>query len=171
MYIDIYLFSRSEWLGGAILDVFTKEPLDEKSELWSLPNVTITPHVSAVSFSGDVSRPNILFFSFFLNMLPRYLICWFIQTDFLIFITWEIFTFYSFYLQPFGIGIFFSLHHYLFMSWACINFIQILKYHHHHHVMPPAWISLTISRHFSLSFITSGRSSGLYPVSSHSCCM
>ena len=37
--------------------------------------------------------------------------------------------------------------------------------------MPLAWISLTLSRHFSLSFIASGRSSGLYPVSSHSCCM
>ena len=43
-------------------------------------------------------------------------------------------------------------------------------HHHHHHVMP-ARISLTLSRHFSLSFIASGRSSGLHPVSSHSCCM
>ena len=32
-------------------------------------------------------------------------------------------------------------------------------------------ISLTLSRHFSLSFIASGRSSGLLPVSSHSSCM
>ena len=37
--------------------------------------------------------------------------------------------------------------------------------------MPPARISLTLSRHFSLSFIASGRSSGLHPISSHSCCM
>ena len=43
--------------------------------------------------------------------------------------------------------------------------------HHHHHVVLLARISLTLSRHFSLSFITSGRSSGLHPVSSHSCCM
>ena len=43
--------------------------------------------------------------------------------------------------------------------------------HHHHHVVPLAWISLTLSRHFSLSFIASGRSSGLHPISSHSCCM
>ena len=42
---------------------------------------------------------------------------------------------------------------------------------HHHDVVPPARISLTLSRHFSLSFIASGRSSGLHPVSSHSCCM
>ena len=41
----------------------------------------------------------------------------------------------------------------------------------HHHVMPPARISLTLSRHFSLSFITSGRSSGLHPVFFHRCCM
>ena len=44
-------------------------------------------------------------------------------------------------------------------------------HHHHHHVVPPARISLTLTRHFSLSFIASGRSSGLHPVSSHSCCM
>ena len=37
--------------------------------------------------------------------------------------------------------------------------------------MLPAWISLTLSCHFSLSIIASGRSSGLHPVSSHSCCM
>ena len=46
-----------------------------------------------------------------------------------------------------------------------------LNDHHHHHVVPPAWISLTLSRHFSLSFIASGRSSGIHPVSSQSCCM
>ena len=45
------------------------------------------------------------------------------------------------------------------------------SHHHHHHVVPLARISLTLSRHFSLSFLASGRSSGLHPVSSHSCCM
>ena len=39
------------------------------------------------------------------------------------------------------------------------------------YIVPPARISLTPSRHFSLSFIAFGRSSGLHPVSSHSCCM
>ena len=43
-------------------------------------------------------------------------------------------------------------------------------YHHHHLVALSAWISLTLSRHLSLSFIASGRSSGLHPVSSQSCC-
>ena len=41
----------------------------------------------------------------------------------------------------------------------------------YHHVVLLARISLTLSHHFSQSFIASGRSSGLHPVSSHSCCM
>ena len=43
--------------------------------------------------------------------------------------------------------------------------------HHHHLVVPSARISMTLSRHLSLSFIASGRSSGLHPVSSDSCSM
>ena len=67
--------------------------------------------------------------------------------------------------------------------WNAISFVQDLNscrrvhflytsvYHHHHHVVPLARISLTLPRHFSLSFIASCRSSGLHPVSSHSCWM
>ena len=48
----------------------------------------------------------------------------------------------------------------------------LIYYHHHpHHVVPLARISLTLTRHFSQSFITSGRSSGRHPVSSQNCCM
>ena len=47
----------------------------------------------------------------------------------------------------------------------------IYIHHHHHHVVSLARIYLTLSRHFSLLFIASGRSSGLYPVFSQSCCM
>ena len=42
---------------------------------------------------------------------------------------------------------------------------------HHHHIVPLAQISLNLSRHFSLSVIASGTSSGLHHVFSHSCCM
>ena len=51
------------------------------------------------------------------------------------------------------------------------KYIYEYVYHHHHHVVLVARISLTFSRHFSLSFIASGRSSGQHPVSSHSCWM
>ena len=44
-------------------------------------------------------------------------------------------------------------------------------HHHHHHIALVARISLTLSRHSSLSFIALGRSSGQQPVSSHSCWM
>ena len=52
-----------------------------------------------------------------------------------------------------------------------VYFLTLGYYYIHHHHVPLARISLTLSRHFSLSFIASGRSSGLQPVSSHSCCM
>ena len=47
----------------------------------------------------------------------------------------------------------------------------ISHHHYHHHIVPLARISLTLSRHPSLSSITSGRSSGLHPVSALSCCV
>ena len=34
-------------LGGAILDVFSPEPIAEDSYLWDVPNLIVTPHVSA----------------------------------------------------------------------------------------------------------------------------
>ena len=42
---------------------------------------------------------------------------------------------------------------------------------HHHHVVPLARIFLTLSLHFSQSFIAFSRCSGLHPISSHRCCM
>ena len=64
----------------------------------------------------------------------------------------------------------------IFSRWTnnnLLKYIYIYIYiyiynHHHHHVVPPARISLTLSCLFSLSFIASGRSSGLSP---HSCSM
>ena len=38
---------KNNELAGAILDVFTLEPLDKKSNLWDVPNLLVTPHVSS----------------------------------------------------------------------------------------------------------------------------
>ena len=54
----------------------------------------------------------------------------------------------------------------------CSNCNSVINHHHHHHhIVLAARISLTLSRHSSLSFIALGRSSGQQPVSSHSCWM
>jgi phosphoglycerate dehydrogenase-like enzyme len=34
-------------IAGAILDVFTHEPIEKNSKLWNIPNLVITPHVSS----------------------------------------------------------------------------------------------------------------------------
>ena len=43
------------------------------------------------------------------------------------------------------------------------------NHHHHHHIVLAARISLTLSRHSSLSFIALGRSSGQQPVIAAEC--
>jgi phosphoglycerate dehydrogenase-like enzyme len=40
---------KERWIDAAVLDVFSREPLDPASELWSLPNVIVTPHNSGFS--------------------------------------------------------------------------------------------------------------------------
>ena len=42
-------------IAGAILDVFTHEPLDKSSKLWDTPNLILTPHVSSDD-NGDYIR-------------------------------------------------------------------------------------------------------------------
>ena len=47
---------RNEWLGGAVLDVYEKEPIPPESPIWDLPGVFITPHVSGWSNDESVSH-------------------------------------------------------------------------------------------------------------------
>ena len=38
---------KTNKIAGAILDVFASEPIEQNSKLWQIPNLIITPHVSA----------------------------------------------------------------------------------------------------------------------------
>jgi len=38
---------KKKEIAGAILDVFTLEPIEKNSKLWDVPNLVITPHVSS----------------------------------------------------------------------------------------------------------------------------
>lgn len=60
---------RSGRLSGAIIDVFDPEPLPPDSPLWSVPNLIVTPHVSADD--GDNYVPITL--DIFFNNMRRHL--------------------------------------------------------------------------------------------------
>lgn len=55
------------WIAGAALDTVSIEPLPPESPLWSLPNLLITPHTSAISpaLKGRIA-------ALFLDNLQRY---------------------------------------------------------------------------------------------------
>jgi phosphoglycerate dehydrogenase-like enzyme len=52
---------RAGRLAGAVLDVFSEEPLPPEHPLWDAPNVTITPHVSGATsrFRDDLIVENV----------------------------------------------------------------------------------------------------------------
>ena len=52
---------RAGRLAGAVLDVFSEEPLPPDHPLWDEPNVTITPHVSGATsrFRDDLIVENV----------------------------------------------------------------------------------------------------------------
>ncbi|XP_018395657.1 PREDICTED: glyoxylate/hydroxypyruvate reductase A-like [Cyphomyrmex costatus] len=54
--VDLINALEQKWISAAILDVFEKEPLPKESKLWNLPQVTISPHNSAVTMSHDVAK-------------------------------------------------------------------------------------------------------------------
>jgi phosphoglycerate dehydrogenase-like enzyme len=56
-------------IGGAILDVFEQEPLPADSDYWNIPNLIVTPHISADDGNAYVAMTLSVFFE---NM-QRYL--------------------------------------------------------------------------------------------------
>ena len=60
---------KSGRIAGAILDVFTPEPIVSSSPLWEVPNLIITPHVS----SDDPESYILLTLKLFLSNLERFI--------------------------------------------------------------------------------------------------
>ncbi|CAK9817587.1 Glyoxylate/hydroxypyruvate reductase A [Anthophora quadrimaculata] len=54
--VDLLNALQQQWILGAILDVFEEEPLPKESKLWTLPQVTISPHISGVTRAQDVAQ-------------------------------------------------------------------------------------------------------------------
>lgn len=46
---------QERWIGGAVLDVFSDEPLPEVHPLWTLQNVVVTPHVSGPNDPHEIA--------------------------------------------------------------------------------------------------------------------
>jgi D-2-hydroxyacid dehydrogenase (NADP+) len=59
---------KEGWIAGAGLDVFETEPLPADNELWDLPNVIISPHMS-----GHTDRSDNRILGIFQENLKRYL--------------------------------------------------------------------------------------------------
>lgn len=55
-------------IGGAMLDVFEREPLPQDSPLWTMPNVITTPHVS-----GNPTDYTERLFAIFADNIERFL--------------------------------------------------------------------------------------------------
>ena len=53
---------KNNEIAGAILDVFSQEPIPKESELWDTPNLIITPHISSDSEGNYVEMVLDIFF-------------------------------------------------------------------------------------------------------------
>ena len=64
-YLALFEMLKSEEIAGAILDVFSPEPIPGNSEIWNIPNLIISPHISADDGSSYIKNT----LSLFLNNL------------------------------------------------------------------------------------------------------
>lgn len=57
---DAMVVALQTKLGGAVLDVFEEEPLNEDSPLWDMDNVILTPHNSFVGVGNNRRMSNVI---------------------------------------------------------------------------------------------------------------
>ena len=61
-YDYLCLKLKKKEIAGAILDVFSEEPIPQESKLWDTPNLVITPHISSDSEGNYIGMVLELFF-------------------------------------------------------------------------------------------------------------
>jgi len=70
-YKTLFEFLNSNRLAGAILDVFTPEPIDPNSSIWNVPNLIVSPHVSADDGKSYIQHTLDLFFNNLINFISK----------------------------------------------------------------------------------------------------
>tara|TARA_B100000767_G_scaffold273970_1_gene305643 strand:- start:1124 stop:2143 length:1020 start_codon:yes stop_codon:yes gene_type:complete len=61
-YDSLRIKLKNNEIAGAILDVFSQEPIPKESKLWHTPNLIITPHVSSDSEGNYIEMVLMIFF-------------------------------------------------------------------------------------------------------------
>ena len=62
-YTVLFEMLKSEKIAGAILDVFAPEPIPSSSDVWDVPNLIISPHISADDGNSYIENTLNLFLS------------------------------------------------------------------------------------------------------------
>jgi phosphoglycerate dehydrogenase-like enzyme len=70
-YQTLFKMLSSKMLAGAILDVFTPEPIDPDSPIWNVPNLIVSPHVSADDGKSYIHHTLDLFFNNLNNLISK----------------------------------------------------------------------------------------------------
>ena len=60
-YPALFEMLKSEKIAGAILDVFAPEPIPPSSDVWDVPNLIISPHISADDGNSYIENTLLLF--------------------------------------------------------------------------------------------------------------
>jgi len=68
-YQTLFDLLKSQKIAGAILDVFSLEPIPPSSNIWEVPNLIISPHISADDGKNYIENTLLLF----LNNLERFI--------------------------------------------------------------------------------------------------
>ena len=62
-YEELRIKLENNEIAGAILDVFSQEPIPKNSKLWDAPNLIITPHISSDSEGNYIKMVLNIFFN------------------------------------------------------------------------------------------------------------